>query len=165
MRMTRTPRSGGAVEEVSEGQRAEQFRSTRRAHETETAEDYVELIADLIETAGEARSVEIAARLGVSGPTVTKTVSRLQRDGLVESRPYRSIFLTETGWDMAKRCRRRHRIVLEFLLSLGVDEETARTDAEGMEHHVSDKTLAVFEHAISERSSGADHASTPQLGR
>src|SRR5919199_3488260 len=148
MGATRTARWNGSVEESPEGRRAQQFRSTRRAHETETAEDYVELIADLIEAAGEARSVEIAARLGVSGPTVTKTVGRLQRDGLVESRPYRSIFLTPAGWDMARRCRRRHRIVLEFLLSLGVDEETARIDAEGMEHHVSERTLDVFERAI-----------------
>jgi len=146
-------RWSGSVEESSERKRAQQFRSTRRAHETETAEDYVELIADLIEAAGEARSVEIAARLGVSGPTVTKTVGRLQRDGLVESRPYRSIFLTEAGWEMARRCRRRHRIVLEFLLSLGVDEETARIDAEGMEHHVSERTLDVFERAIGGRGS------------
>ncbi len=147
MRM-KLARWSGSVEESSERKRAQQFRSTRRAHETETAEDYVELIADLIEATGEARSVEIAARLGVSGPTVTKTVGRLQRNGLVESRPYRSIFLTEAGWEMARRCRRRHRIVLEFLLSLGVDEETARIDAEGMEHHVSERTLDVFERAI-----------------
>ncbi len=152
MRM-KLARWSGSVEESSERKRAQQFRSTRRAHETETAEDYVELIADLIEATGEARSVEISARLGVSGPTVTKTVGRLQRDGLVESRPYRSIFLTEAGWEMARRCRRRHRIVLEFLLSLGVDEETARIDAEGMEHHVSERTLDVFERAIGGRGS------------
>ena len=152
MRM-KLARWSGSVEESSERKRAQQFRSTRRAHETETAEDYVELIADLIEATGEARSVEIAARLGVSGPTVTKTVGRLQRDGLVESRPYRSIFLTEAGWEMARRCRRRHRIVLEFLLSLGVDEESARIDAEGMEHHVSERTLDVFERAIAGRGS------------
>ena len=154
MRM-KLARWSGSVEESSERKRAQQFRSTRRAHETETAEDYVELIADLIEATGEARSVEIAARLGVSGPTVTKTVGRLQRDGLVESRPYRSIFLTEAGWEMARRCRRRHRIVLEFLLSLGVDEETARIDAEGMEHHVSERTLDVFERAIGGRGSSS----------
>ena len=161
MRM-KLARWSGSVEESSERKRAQQFRSTRRAHETETAEDYVELIADLIEATGEARSVEIAARLGVSGPTVTKTVGRLQRDGLVESRPYRSIFLTEAGWEMARRCRRRHRIVLEFLLSLGVDEETARIDAEGMEHHVSERTLDVFERAIGGGARTAASASSGQ---
>src|ERR671933_2571628 len=152
MVMAPTARWSGSIEDSSERKRAQQFRSTRRAHETETAEDYVELIADLIEATGEARSVEIAARLGVSGPTVTKTVGRLQRDGLVESRPYRSIFLTEAGWEMARHYRRRHRIVVEFLLSLGADEETARIDAEGMEHHVSERTLEAFEHAIRQRS-------------
>jgi DtxR family transcriptional regulator, manganese transport regulator len=149
--MMQSTQSNGRSEEVSERQQAEQFRSTRRAHEAETAEDYVELIADLIEATGEARIVDIAARLGVSSPTVAKTISRLQRDGLVESRRYRSIFLTEVGRGMAERCKRRHRIVLDFLLSLGVDHETARTDAEGMEHHVSEQTLEAFERMTRER--------------
>lgn len=137
-----------AAEIAPDEQRAEQFRSTRRARQSEIAEDYVELIADLIETTGEARSVDVAARLGVTGPTVAKTISRLQREGLVVTRRYRSIFLTETGQTMAEQSRRRHRIVLDFLRCIGVDEETAQTDAEGMEHHVSEKTLEAFERLI-----------------
>jgi len=63
----------------------------------ETAQDYVEAIADLSRVHGEARAVDLARRLGVSHVTVIRAVSRLQRDGFVSSRPYRSIFLTEKG--------------------------------------------------------------------
>lgn len=120
----------------------------RQAHESEMAEDYVELIAELIEARGEARPVDIAERLGVKPPTVTKNISRLKTAGLVRREPYRAIFLTETGQQLAEACRRRHRIVVAFLLSLGIDEETAERDAEGIEHHVSDRTLAAFEEEL-----------------
>lgn len=132
---------------------AANFQRVREAHQTEVAEDYVELIADLIVATGEARAVDIARRLGVSHPTVVKAIGKLQRDGLVESLPYRSIFLTETGRTMAERCKRRHVAVLGFLKALGVDEETAERDAEGIEHHVSEETLRAFERFI-----GADPA-------
>jgi DtxR family manganese transport transcriptional regulator len=127
---------------------AANFQRVREAHQTELAEDYVELIADLIDTTGEARAADIARRLGVAHPTVVKTIGRLQRDGLVESLPYRSIFLTEAGRAMAGRCKRRHAVVVRFLCAIGVDEETAERDAEGIEHHVSDVTLAVFQRVM-----------------
>jgi DtxR family manganese transport transcriptional regulator len=74
---------------------AERFRRIRDVHQKELAEDYVELIAYLIEQRGEARLVDLAGCLGVTRPTVSDAIQRLQRDGLVTSKPYRSIFLTE----------------------------------------------------------------------
>ena len=136
-----------SVERTPEAQ-AEGFAIVRQAHESEIAEDYVELIAELIETRGEARPIEIAERLGVKPPTVTKNISRLKSAGLVRRERYRAIFLTEQGQALADACRKRHRIVVAFLLSLGIDEETAERDAEGIEHHVSEETLAAFEIAI-----------------
>ncbi len=130
---------------VDIARRAAAFIQVRRAHETEVAEDYVELIADLIEADGEARQVDIARYMGVSHPTVVKIVHRLQRDGLVTVKPYRSVFLTHRGREMAEESRRRHHIVLSFLKSLGVSDATAELDAEGVEHHVSEETLRVFE--------------------
>ena len=121
------------------------FASVRLAHESEMAEDYVELIAELIESQGEARPIDIAARLGVKPPTVTKNISRLKSAGLVTRMRYRSIFLTDEGRALAEACRRRHRVVVAFLVSLGIDEETAERDAEGIEHHVSEATLAAFQ--------------------
>jgi DtxR family manganese transport transcriptional regulator len=127
---------------------AANFQRVREAHQVEVAEDYVELIADLIDATGEARAADIARRLGVSHPTVVKAIGRLQREGLVESLPYRSIFLTDSGRTMAERSKRRHEIVLGFLKALGVSEETAERDAEGVEHHVSEETLRAFERYI-----------------
>ncbi|WP_068117672.1 manganese-binding transcriptional regulator MntR [Tropicimonas marinistellae] len=136
-----------SAERAPEAQ-AEGFAVVRQAHESEMAEDYVELIAELIEARGEARPIEIAERLGVKPPTVTKNISRLKAAGLVRRERYRAIFLTEAGQQLAESCRRRHRIVVAFLQLLGVDEETAERDAEGIEHHVSKTTLAAFERAL-----------------
>ena len=127
---------------------AEVFDHVRRAHSMESTEDYVELIGDLIDVRGEARLVEIAERLGISQPSAGKTVARLQRDGFVTSEPYRSIFLTAKGRALAERSRARHDVVYRFMVAIGIGEETARRDSEGVEHHVSDETLAVFERII-----------------
>lgn len=126
------------------------FDRMRQARQTEIAEDYVELIADLIADEGEARAVDLAHRFGVSNATVNKTLARLSREGLVQTRPYRSIFLTDAGAEMAQRSRRRHQIVLDFLTRIGVPAEAAAIDAEGIEHHVSEETLAVFEKIASD---------------
>ena len=123
---------------------AAKFDRIRRAHQSEVAEDYVEMISDLIEETGEARTVDLAARFGVTSPTVNAIVRRLQRENLVETRPYRSIFLTESGKALAESSRARHQIVRDFLVTIGVPETIAEEDAEGVEHHVSEETLAVF---------------------
>ncbi len=120
------------------------FRQNRQARRLELVEDYVELIDDLIAAHGEARQVDIAERLGVAQPTVAKMLKRLTEDGLVSQRPYRGVYLTPDGQRLAGVARERHRVVEAFLLSLGVSPETARTDAEGIEHHVSAETLDAF---------------------
>jgi DtxR family manganese transport transcriptional regulator len=121
------------------------FSRTREAHQSELAEDYVETILDLIEETGQARLLEISQRLGVTHPTVSKSLKKLKRDGLVEILPYRSILLTKDGEKLAQACKKRHGIVFNFLLALGLDSQTAQNDAEGIEHHVSPKTLKVME--------------------
>jgi DtxR family manganese transport transcriptional regulator len=124
------------------------FRQTRAARRNALLEDYVELIADLIADGGEARQVDIAARLGVAQPTVAKALRRLTIEGFVVQKPYRGVFLTELGTKIAQASRLRHETVQAFLLSLGVAPETARIDAEGIEHHVSEETLAAFRHSM-----------------
>jgi DtxR family manganese transport transcriptional regulator len=123
---------------------ASALRRTRHEHAMETAEDYVEAIADLSTLHGEARAVDLARRLGVSHVTVIRTVARLQREGYLSTKPYRAIFLTDKGSQLAEESRRRHEIVEAFLRALGVPEGIAQTDAEGIEHHVSPETLAAF---------------------
>lgn len=124
------------------------FSRTREDHSRELDEDYVELIAALIAEKGEARATDLAERLDVSHVTVSKRVAKLRRDGLVRGERYRSIFLTDSGAELAARSRERHRIVFEFLVGLGVDSETAEVDAEGIEHHVSDTTLAAMARTV-----------------
>lgn len=131
--------------------RSAAFRRIRKDHQAELAEDYVELIADIIEEKGTARGTDIAERLGVANPTVVKTLKRLQESGLVTQEPYRAIFLTEDGNKLARNGRRRHRIVEDFLRGIGVSAETARIDAEGIEHHVSDETLAAMKRQLTKR--------------
>lgn len=143
------PRGTGAISaHMTPDRQASHFRRARLARETEIIEDYVELIADLIDGEGEARAVEIARRLGVTGATVNKMVARLKQMGLVNAEPYRSVFLTDEGRQMAEASRKRHHIVVEFLRAVGVDEATAWADAEGMEHRCSPETLAAFERFV-----------------
>ena len=127
---------------------AAKFDRIRQAHQSEVAEDYVEMIAELIAETGEARTVDLAARFGVTSPTVNAIIQRLQRENLVETRPYRSIFLTEAGETMARQAQERHQVVRDFLVTIGVPSPIAEEDAEGVEHHVSLETLAVFERII-----------------
>lgn len=127
---------------------SEGFRQSREAQRGALVEDYVELIADLIDDGNEARQVDIAARLGVAQPTVAKMLARLAGEGLVMRKPYRGVFLTDAGRRVAAEARARHQTVEAFLRSLGVSAETARIDAEGIEHHVSGETLAAFRRAM-----------------
>ena len=121
------------------------FKKVRDAHKTENTEDYLEIIADLLNTKGEARIVDIASKLDIAQATANKTIQRLQNQGFVKKEPYRSIFLTLKGQQVASISKKRHIIVLTFLKNLGLDIKTAEADAEGIEHHVSDKTLKKME--------------------
>lgn len=117
---------------------------TRCDHANETAEDYVEAIADIIDESGSCRCVDLAKCFAVSHVTVNRTVTRLEKQGLVATEPYRPILLTVKGKRLAAKCRERHNIVYRFLVAIGIDEQTAAFDAEGIEHHVSRKTLQRF---------------------
>jgi len=120
-------------------------RRTRRDHATETAEDYVEAVAEVLDESETCRVADLARRFAVSHVTVTRIVARLQDEGLLTTQPYRPISLTPKGKRLAARSRRRHGIVYRFLLAIAVDEATAAIDADGIEHHVSPQTLRRFE--------------------
>jgi DtxR family transcriptional regulator, manganese transport regulator len=134
-----------SAEFAAEPVQAGRFSKARKARSAATLEDYTEMIADLIAINGEARTIDIARRLGVSHPTVSKSIARLKREGLATARPYRGIFLTEAGIAMAKSVRQRHRLVVELLTAVGAPRDAAEADAEGIEHYVSDVTLRAFE--------------------
>ena len=128
------------------------FTKVRKAHKTENTEDYLELISDLLNKKGEARIVDIANVLDVAQATANKTVKRLHVQGYVKKEPYRSIFLTLKGQRIASESKKRHNTVYTFLINLGVEQKTAAADAEGIEHHVSKKTLYRMEKFNSSKS-------------
>ena len=130
---------------MTEVDQADRFARAREAQSVALVEDYVEMIGDLIAELGEARVADIAERMGVAQPTATKVIARLKRDGFATSRPYRGVFLTEEGAELAERVRTRHRTVVALLVAVGVPEEVAELDAEGIEHHVSEQSLKAFE--------------------
>src|ERR1017187_2813336 len=102
-----------AVKMPEEPTQALRFGKARTARSAALLEDYVELIADLLAT-------DVAKRLGVTHPTAIKSIARLKREGLATARPYRGIFLTEAGHELADRVRTRHRLAVKLLLAVGV---------------------------------------------
>jgi len=142
------PPKPGAARSGGKRSQAEYLSQTRQEHAHEIAEDYVEAIADLMAETGEARVVDLAKRLGVTHVTVNRTIARLQKAGYVTAQPYRAIFLTNNGRDLATACKTRHEIVVAFLRSLGIPQRVAERDAEGIEHHVSPETLGAFKSAL-----------------
>ncbi|MCB9839183.1 MAG: manganese-binding transcriptional regulator MntR [Phycisphaeraceae bacterium] len=132
-------------------QAADRFRKTRAAHSDETAEDYVEAVAQLIESRGEARIGDLAKVMGVSHVTVTRIISRLQDEGLVEQPPYRPVTLTPAGRRLARASMERHGVVLRFLCAIGVPRRQAEIDTEGIEHHVSAETIRAMRRVLKEK--------------
>jgi DtxR family manganese transport transcriptional regulator len=107
----------------------------------ETAEDYVEAIAAISDSQGYCRIVDLSRHFAVSHVTVSRIIARLESQGLVRTEAYRPMRLTALGSSMATAAKKRHETVFDFLLAIGVDAKTASLDAEGIEHHVSPKTL------------------------
>jgi DtxR family manganese transport transcriptional regulator len=121
-----------------------QARNAGRAHPGAPLRSGARGPLGLIAAHGEARATEVAKRLGVAHPTALKCIARLKREGLATSRPYRGVFLTDAGAALAEKVRARHRLIVDTLCAIGVPPEAAEADAEGMEHHASEATLAAF---------------------
>ncbi len=113
-----------------------------------SAEDYLEAMLMLREEKGFIRSIDVAVQLGVTKPSVTYATKRLRESGYIVMDREGLITLTDAGAAIAERIYRRHRLLTEFFVSLGVDEKTAREDACRVEHDLSDKTFeAICRHA------------------
>ena len=117
-------------------------------HSTERMEDYLEVIYELVHYKGYATTIDISEYLNVSSPSVTKMVQKLNESGHLNYEKYRGIRLTDKGIRVAKNIRERHGLLAEFLKFIGVDEDTANKDAEGIEHHLQPKTLEKLEKFI-----------------
>jgi len=108
---------------------------------TSSVEDYLEVIYELMNERGYARSVDISEYLGVKSPSVTSMLQKLHGMGLVVYERYRGITLTERGKRLARSVEQRHLAITRFLRILGVSESIANSDAEGIEHHVHEATI------------------------
>ncbi len=121
--------------------------SIKAAHQSEKTrsstrtEDYLEIIAELVELKGYATTLDISRYMNVSAPSVTKMLQRLDENGFLEYEKYHGINLTGKGIKVAEGIRQKHGILLEFFEILGVGYETANEDAEGIEHHLNPKTI------------------------
>lgn len=107
----------------------------------EAAENYLECILIIGKEKGQVRSVDVAHRLQVTKPTVSITMKQFRENGYVETDEKGILTLTEKGREIAERIYERHVVLTELLLSLDVDEETARADACRMEHDISEITF------------------------
>jgi Mn-dependent DtxR family transcriptional regulator len=115
---------------------------------TDRMEDYLEVIYELVQQKGYATTIDISQCLNVSSPSVTKMLQRLDESRYLDYEKYRGIHLTQQGTDVAKNIHKRHSLLAEFLKIIGVDEDTANRDAEGIEHHLHSETLKRLEEFV-----------------
>ena len=111
-------------------------------------EDYLEVVYELIQKKGYARSADIAELLAVKPSSVTVMLQRLHAKGFIVYVRYRGLTLTSSGEQLAKSVQQRHRTILKFLRILGVEEKIAKSDAEGIEHHVHKDTVNRMERFV-----------------
>jgi Mn-dependent DtxR family transcriptional regulator len=119
--------------------------SAKKEDRTDRMEDYLEVIYELVEQKGYATTVDISNYLNVSSPSVTKMTQRLDETGYLKYEKYRGIRLTDEGVRIAQSIQNRHGLLAEFFKMIGVDEESANSDAEGIEHHLHPETIKRLE--------------------
>ena len=113
---------------------------------SQSAEDYLERIHELIESKGNAHVADIAQSLNVGQPSVTSMVQKLADDGYLRYEKYRSLTLTDAGRAVAERIRNRHLVLASFFTLFDLDDDTQARDIEGIEHHLSSDTLNTLAH-------------------
>ena len=109
-----------------------------------SAEDYLEAMLMMQERHGDVRSIDVAAELGVTKPSVSYAVKRLRENGYITMDKGSRITLTDKGMEIAQRIYERHKLLTRFLTHLGVSEATARADACKIEHDLSDESFAAI---------------------
>ena len=126
---------------ISDAHKIEQRAIVKEKQKTDRMEDYLEVIYELTKQKGYATQADISELLNVSSPSVTKMLQRLDENRYLKYEKYRGINLTQEGTDVAENIHERHTILSEFFKMIGVDENTANIDAEGIEHHIHSQTL------------------------
>ena len=126
---------------------SKRLESIKAAHKTikkessATREDYLEIISELVALKGYATTLDISRYMNVSPPSVTKMLQKLDEKGYLEYEKYHGINLTEKGRQTANTIRQKHGILIDFFEILGVGNDIANQDIEGIEHHLNPKTI------------------------
>lgn len=107
----------------------------------ESGEDYLEQILMILEKKGHVRSIDIAAGLEVSKPSVSVAMRKLKENGYINMGTDNLISLTDKGYAVARKIYNRHQTLTKYLIQLGVPEEIAREDACKVEHDLSDESF------------------------
>src|SRR5438046_2448454 len=111
---------------------------------SQSAEDYLERIHELIEDKGYARVVDIASSLKVKQASVTSMVQKLGEAGFLKYEKYRGLILTQKGLEVARTIQNRHETLSRFFSLFGLDADTQKQDIEGIEHHLSPDTVDIL---------------------
>ena len=114
----------------------------------ESSEDYLEAMLMMKEQHGYIRSIDIAAELGVTKPSVSYATKRLRENGYITMDKEGLITLTDKGMEVANRIYERHKTLTHYFISLGVDEETAYEDSCKLEHDISDESFEKLKHYL-----------------
>ena len=110
-------------------------------------DDYLERILELVQEKGYARITDLATDLNVRGASASGMIKRLADSGLVKREVYRGFVLTDAGRKRAQKIQERHQVLAAFFKAIGVDAAIAAHDIDGIEHHLSDKTVAALRRA------------------
>ena len=114
----------------------------------ESKEDYLERILMLQKKIGNVRSIDIAHDMGYSKPSISRAIKLLKQEEYITVDSNGIIDFTPNGLNIAKSIYERHELLTNFLTKLGVDEETAKKDACGIEHHLSEETFMALKKHI-----------------
>ncbi len=125
-------------------------------HLQESGEMYLETIHILSKRGGSVRSVDVGEYMGYSKPSVSRAIGLLKQGGFVSVDADGSLHLTEAGLEVADKMYRRHTLLSDFFVSIGVDRATATEDACKIEHHLSDASFTALENFIRQRKENDD---------
>jgi Mn-dependent DtxR family transcriptional regulator len=119
-----------------------------RGSRTDRMEDYLEVVYELVQQKGYATTIDISDYLNVSSPSVTSMMKKLDEKGFLRYEKYRGMSLTDKGIEVAKAIHKRHGILAEFFKMIGVQDDIANEDAEGIEHHLHSETFKKLEEFV-----------------
>lgn len=119
-----------------------------RRSRTDRMEDYLEVVYELVHQKGCATTIDISDYLNVSSPSVTSMMKKLDEKGFLRYEKYRGLSLTEKGIEVAEAIHKKHGILSKFFKMIGVQDDIANEDAEGIEHHLNPETLKRLEEFV-----------------